>query len=272
MILAESPLTIRTGAGKACGRSRHGLNMESLTVVIPTYNEAENLPRIADELWALPIPRLKLIVVDDASPDGTGEIAKALAGQQPGRIALISRPGKMGLGSAYISGFKQAIQEKPDAIAQMDADFSHSPSYLPQFFTQLKEYDAVFGSRYVPGGRLDERWGWGRRLLSWFGNFYARLILGLDIQDATGGFRLWRRETLEGMPLDRIHSDGYVFQVEMAYVARRLGYRIHEYPIYFEDRRIGKSKMSFAIQAEAALRVWQIRYVHRKLFRNAGNS
>lgn len=246
--------------------------MESLTIVIPTYNEAENLPKLIAELWTLPIPQLKVIVVDDTSPDDTGKIAEALAERHHGKIALITRPGKMGLGSAYISGFKQAIIDRPDAIAQMDADFSHSPSYLPEFFTRLKEYDAVFGSRYVPGGRLDERWGWGRRLLSWFGNFYARLILGLDIQDATGGFRLWRRETLEGMPLDHIRSDGYVFQVEMAYVARRLGYRIYEHPIYFEDRRIGKSKMSFGIQAEAALRVWQIRYLHRKLTAKTKNS
>lgn len=242
--------------------------MKSLTIVIPTYNEAENLPELLPELWVSSIPEVKILVVDDASPDGTGEIAERLAQRHPGKLAVIHRQGKLGLGSAYICGFQRAIQDRPDAIAQMDADFSHSPSYLPQFFALLKEHEAVFGSRYVPGGRLDERWGAGRRLLSWFGNFYARTILNLNIQDATGGFRMWRRETLEGMPLDRIRSDGYVFQVEMAYVASRLGYSIIEHPIYFEDRRIGKSKMSFRIQVEAALRVWQIRHLHRKIVEN----
>jgi dolichol-phosphate mannosyltransferase len=239
--------------------------MRQLTVVIPTYNEAENLPALAAALWALPIPDLKILVGDDASPDGTGEIADDLSHGKPERISVIHRAGKLGLGSAYITGFKHALRSGAEAIGQMDADFSHSPAYLPTFMDLLEGYDAVLGSRYVEGGRLDEDWGVGRLLLSWFGNYYARTILRMKIQDTTGGFRIWRRETLLGMPLDRIRSNGYVFQVEMAYVAQRLGYRLIESPIYFEDRQIGQSKMSFRIQVEAAFRVWQVLMTHRQL-------
>jgi dolichol-phosphate mannosyltransferase len=239
--------------------------MDRITVVVPTYNEAENLQPLASALWALPIPELKILVVDDASPDGTGQIADKMARENPGKISVLHRAGKLGLGSAYINGFKKAIEEMPDAIVQMDADFSHSPSALPEFLNKITNADAVLGSRYIPGGSLDKRWGFGRRLLSWFGNFYSRTILNVSIQDATGGFRMWRRETLEGMPLDLIRSDGYVFQVEMAYVALKLGYNLVEHPIHFEDRRIGQSKMSFRIQFEAAIRVWQILWLHRNL-------
>lgn len=239
--------------------------MRQLTVIIPTYNEAENLEPLTAELWALPINDLRVLIVDDNSPDGTGRIADELALRNPGRLAVIHRQGKLGLGTAYIAGFRHALAHGAAALAQMDADFSHRPSYLPAFLEALEEWDAVFGSRYVQGGRLDERWGAGRVLLSRFGNFYARTILGLAIRDATGGFRVWRRETLLGMPLERILSNGYVFQVEMAYVAQRLGYRIREMPIYFEDRRIGRSKMSFRVQLEASLRVWQVLLSHRRL-------
>jgi dolichol-phosphate mannosyltransferase len=246
--------------------------MRKLTVVIPTYNEAENLELIAAELWALPIPDLKILVVDDASPDETGKIADDLAAAHPGRLSVIHRRGKLGLGSAYITGFKAALEGDAEAIAQMDADFSHDPGYLPEFMDKLESADAVFGSRYVPGGKLDERWGFGRVLLSAFGNLYARLILGLQIKDATGGYRLWRRETLQVMPLDSIRSNGYVFQVEMSYVAQKLGFHTIESPIYFEDRRIGQSKMTLRIQLEAAYRVWQVRYLHRNLSADRRNS
>jgi dolichol-phosphate mannosyltransferase len=239
--------------------------MGQLTVVIPTFNEAENLPTLSAELWALPIPNLTILIVDDASPDGTGEIAEELASRQPDRISVIHRTGKLGLGSAYITGFKKALESGAEAVAQMDADFSHSPSYLPNFLENLSQADAVFGSRYVKGGQLDEHWGIGRVFLSWFGNAYARAILGLNVLDTTGGYRLWRRDTLIGMPLDRIRSNGYVFQVEMALVAQRLGYRILEMPIYFKDRRIGTSKMTLRIQIEAAVRVWQLLLLHRHL-------
>lgn len=242
--------------------------MDRITVVVPTYNEAENIIPLANTLWDLPLPGLKILIVDDGSPDGTGQIADDLVRQHPGKISVLHREGKLGLGSAYINGFKKALEDEPNAIVQMDADFSHSPSALPAFFQLLPEADAVLGSRYVSGGSLDKRWGMGRRLLSWFGNFYSRIILNIPIHDATGGFRMWRRETLLGMPLDKIRSDGYVFQVEMAYVALKLGYRLLEHPIHFEDRRIGQSKMSFKIQVEAALRVWQILWFHRNLSSN----
>jgi dolichol-phosphate mannosyltransferase len=239
--------------------------MRKLTIVIPTYNEADNLPALARALWELPLPCTQLLIVDDGSPDGTGEVAENLARKYPGQLSVIHRPGKLGLGSAYITGFRTALDAGAEAIGQMDADFSHSPHCLPGFLDMLELSDVVLGSRYVPGGSVDRQWGAGRKLLSGFGNAYARFILGLRVRDATGGFRVWRRETLLGMPLDRIRSGGYVFQVEMAYVAQRLGYHIAEAPIYFEDRRIGQSKMSFRIQAEAALRVWQVLWIHRHL-------
>jgi len=235
------------------------------TVVIPTYNEAENLGSIAEALWALPIQGLSILVVDDGSPDGTGDLADALARSHPGRIGVLRRTGKLGLGTAYRAGFRRALDEGAEVIVQMDADFSHSPEYIPVFLGALADADAVFGSRYVPGGRLDERWSIARKALSAFGNVYARTILRMGLRDVTGGFRMWKRATLAAMPLDRILSNGYVFQVEMAYVASRLGFRIVEMPIYFEDRKFGRSKMSFRVQAEAALRVWQVLLSHRSL-------
>jgi len=240
--------------------------MRQLTVVIPTYNEAENLPSLIDNLVELSIPDLKLIIVDDGSPDGTGKLAEDLAQQRlPGRMSVVHREGKLGLGSAYIRGFGVALSQGAQAIGQMDADFSHSPSYLPEFLAQLEQWDAVFGSRYVEGGQVDERWSLGRRFLSSFGNTYARVILQLQVRDSTGGFRIWRAETLGALPLERIRSEGYVFQVEMAYLAQKLGFKIAEQPIYFEDRRIGQSKMSLRIQLEAAIRVWLLPYVYRGL-------
>ena len=239
--------------------------MRPCTVVIPTYNEAENLEPIILALWALELNDLKVLVVDDDSPDGTGQIADELAQAYPGKIDVLHRKQARGLGRAYIAGFRRALEAGAQAIAQMDADFSHAPSYLPGLIEILDGADAALGSRYVPGGRLDEHWGVARVLLSGFGNLYARLILGLDVRDATGGYRVWRRETLLGMPLGSIRSNGYVFQVEMAYVAQRLGYTIQESPIYFEERRVGESKMSLRISMEAALRVWQLRWIHRNL-------
>lgn len=237
----------------------------SATVVVPTYNEAENLPRLAERLWSLSGIQVHLLVVDDGSPDGTGQIADDLAQSQPDRISVLHRPGRLGFGTAYIAGFRQALERPNEAILQMDADLSHDPLEIPGFVQALQQADAVFGSRYVPGGRLDDRWGVGRVALSRFGNLYARTILRLPMLDVTGGFRAWRPATLRGMPLDRIRSIGYVFQVEMAYVAHHLGYRILEKPIYFEDRRYGQSKMSLRIQIEAALRVWQVLLLHRSL-------
>jgi dolichol-phosphate mannosyltransferase len=238
-----------------------------LTVVIPTFNEAENLPGLVSALFGLPIPELGLLVVDDHSPDGTGEIAEQLSQAHPGRLVVIHRAGKLGLGSAYIFGFSQALEAGAQAVAQMDADFSHPPDKLVDLMQALRSCDVAMGSRYVPGGSVDENWPLWRRSLSAFGNWYARLILGLPIRDVTGGFRLWRRETLLGMPLERVRSNGYAFQVEMAYLATRLGYRFLEVPFYFADRRWGHSKMSARIQREAALRVWQMRFEYRHLKR-----
>ena len=239
--------------------------MQQLTVVIPTYNEAENLPELVSALRGLAIPSLRILIVDDNSPDGTGTLADQMAAAEPDQFGVVHRSGKLGLGSAYLTGFRRALELGSQAIGQMDADFSHSPEYLPALLGGLEHADAAFGSRYVAGGRLDERWGIGRVLLSRYGNLYARTILGLRIRDSTGGFRVWRAETLRGIPLDRIHSEGYVFQVEMAFVAQRLGYRMVEMPIYFEDRRIGRSKMSARIQFEAALRVWLLLLSYRSL-------
>ncbi len=239
--------------------------MRQLTIVIPTYNEVENLPSLIDALFLLGLPDLRLLVVDDNSPDGTAAAAARCGEAHAGRVAVLRRPGKLGLGTAYIEGFRRALDEGAQAIGQMDADFSHAPEYLPGFLDALESYDMAFGSRYIPGGRLDPRWGPGRQMLSRFGNVYARAILRLNVHDTTGGYRVWRRETLAGMPLERIRSNGYVFQVEMAYVAQRLGFKPVELPIYFEDRRRGRSKMSLRIQLEAALRVWQVARTHRHL-------
>ena len=234
-------------------------------VVLPTYNEADNLEALAQALWALPIPSLEVLVVDDASPDGTGRIADDLATAQPKRLSVIHRPGKDGLGTAYLAGFGRALQAGADVVIQMDCDFSHSPDYLPDFIHRLDTCDVVVGSRYAPQGKLDERWEKGRVLLSAWANWYARAVLGIRVRDATAGFKVWRRSTLRGIGLERIRSNGYVFQVEMAYVAERLGYQVLEQPIYFEDRRIGHSKMTIPVKLEAAWRVWEVRWRHRRL-------
>ncbi len=243
-----------------------------ITVVLPTYNEADNLGLMVGELLALPVPNLHVLVVDDNSPDGTGEIADELAARHPDRVQVIHRPGLMGLGTAYITGFRRALDEGADLIVQMDCDFSHSPRYIPVFVEKIENYDVVIGSRYVPGGSTDEHWGLGRFLLSAGANLYTRAILGLRVRDTTAGFKCWRRETLEGIGLERVRSNGYVFQVEMAYLTEKLGYRFLEIPIYFEDRRIGQSKMSIPVKVEAALRTWQIRWRHRKAKRMGGES
>lgn len=236
-----------------------------LTVVIPTYNEAENLPRLITELFNLPIPDLSVLVVDDDSPDGTGQIAQDLAEAHPERVFALHRQGKLGLGSAYIAGFQLALKKGAEAVAQMDADFSHPPVKLVEMVGKLADFDAVLGSRYIQNGKLDENWPLWRKGLSAFGNIYARIILGIPVKDVTGGFRMWRSETLAGMPLERIRSNGYAFQVEMAYVAYRLGYSLSEVPFYFADRQWGNSKMSFNIQVEAARRVWQMLYEYNDL-------
>ena len=238
-----------------------------ITVVTPTFNEAENLPRLVSTLFALPLD-LRILIVDDDSPDGTGRIADGLANADA-RLRVLHRAGKLGLRSAYIEGFTFALADGAEVIVQMDADFSHDPAALADMARRLKSCDVVLGSRYVSGGSVDRDWPLWRKGLSAFGNFYARTILGLPLHDVTTGFRMWRRTTLEGMPLERIHANGYIFLVEMIYLAHCLEYKIGESPIYFADRRWGKSKMSFKIQAEAAGRIWQVLWNYRDL-KNSG--
>jgi dolichol-phosphate mannosyltransferase len=237
-----------------------------ISVVTPTYNEAENLPKLVSALFTLPLD-LRILVVDDNSPDGTGRIADELSATYPSRVDVLHRPGKLGLRSAYLSGFKKVLDESAQAVVQMDADFSHDPQALVEMTNRLVSCDLVIGSRYVNGGGVDKRWPFWRKGLSAFGNSYARTILNLPIHDVTTGYRLWRRETLLSMPLDRIQSSGYVFLVEMAYLAHCLQFKIAESPIYFADRRWGKSKMSLKIQAEAAFRIWQVWWAYRDLRR-----
>lgn len=240
-------------------------NTELKTVIIPTFNEAQNLPRLADVLFSLPLKNLHILVIDDASSDGTGEIAEDIKKSSGGRLDVVHRSGKLGLGSAYITGFKHLLQGKSQVIGQMDADFSHQPEKVPELLAALQNCDVAIGSRYVPGGSLDKDWPFWRKWLSAFGNFYARTILNLPIRDTTGGFRMWRREALACLPLDKVRSNGYVFQVELAYAAHRLGFSFKEVPIYFAERRFGRSKMSFRIQMEAALRVWTLHSLYKDL-------
>lgn len=230
-----------------------------ITIIIPTYNEAENLDKLLSILLTLPLSDLNILIVDDNSPDGSGDIADEFSIRYPAQISVIHRKTKSGLRTAYLEGFKKAISDGAEAIGQMDADFSHDPQKLVEMAEALNTSDVVLGSRYVLGGSLDDSWPLWRKFLSAFGNFYARTILDMQLKDVTTGFRLWKRETILGMPLDRIESNGYVFLVEMAYMALSLEYIFKQVPIHFSDRKGGKSKMSFRIQMEAAIRVWQVK-------------
>ncbi len=243
----------------------------STFVVIPTYNELENLPVLLERLLALPIDDLHLLFVDDNSPDGTGKLVDSFTAQFPQKIFVIHRAGKKGLGSAYLQGFEQALKLGADRIVQMDADFSHPPEKLVEFLQALQDVDLVIGSRYVAGGSLDESWPVWRKVLSGFGNFYARTLLHGQVHDMTAGYRMWRREALERMPLDRVRSNGYMFQVEMAYIAQLMGLRVKEIPIYFAERKFGKSKLDFSIQMEAAISVWKLPGRYRDLKKNLYN-
>lgn len=235
-------------------------------VVIPTYNEINNLPKISGELFALNIPNFEILVVDDNSPDGTGQKAEELRAHYDELVHVLHRQEKNGLGPAYLAGFKKALELGADLIIQMDADGSHQPKYLPTMIEMSQKYDLVLGSRFMRGGGVDERWHWTRKLLSlWANRIYTPAILRLPVYDATGGFKLWRRGTLEGIGLERIRSNGYVFQVEMTYVTHKLGYTVGEFPIYFPDRELDHSKMDSRVALEAAARVWQILARHRHL-------
>ncbi len=234
-------------------------------IVLPTFNEAENLPKLVQAIFSLQEVDISLLIVDDNSPDGTGQIADQLAEQYPERISVMHRTGKQGLASAYIQGFRHALEMDVDAIGMMDSDFSHAPEKLPEMIDALQSADLVIGSRYVAGGSVDRHWPIWRKGLSAFGNFYARTILGMRINDVTTGYRLWRAEKMRTFPLERVLSSGYIFLVEMAYLASRLGFTIKEVPIYFADRKWGESKMNLRIQIEAAFRVWQVKFAHHNV-------
>lgn len=228
-------------------------------VVIPTYNERENLPRLVPMVLAQD-PRLEVLIIDDASPDGTGKIADELAAADP-RVHVIHREGKLGLGTAYLRGFRWALEEGYDYVFEMDADFSHDPSHLPAFLAAIADADLVLGSRYLEGRVTVVNWPISRLILSYGANWYARLITGLPIADATGGYKCFRREVLEAIDLDRVESEGYAFQIEMTFRAWRKGFRIREIPIVFTDRDLGESKMSRRIIWEAVWKVWKLRFL-----------
>ncbi|MBX3160032.1 MAG: polyprenol monophosphomannose synthase [Deltaproteobacteria bacterium] len=235
--------------------------MAQSLIVVPTYNERDNVRTVAARFLAA-LPGTELLFVDDNSPDGTGALLDELAAAD-GRIHVMHRAGKLGLGTAYLEGFAWGMARGYDYLFEMDADGSHDPQYLPQMLALAEDgADAVIGSRYVPGGGT-ENWGLGRRLISKGGSLYARTVLGIDVRDVTAGFICWRRTALEALDLGAITSNGYSFQIEMKYRALQAGLRLVETPIVFVDRRVGQSKMSRAIFAEALVKVWALRFSRR---------
>jgi len=231
---------------------------ERALVIIPTYNERENITRLIDAVLYQD-PSIDVLVIDDGSPDGTGQLADEIAAVNP-RVNVIHRPSKMGLGTAYLAGFKWALQRSYAYILEMDADFSHDPAHLPQFLTSIQDADLVLGSRYREGRVTVVNWPVARLLLSYFANVYARVVTGLQLYDATGGFKCFRRSVLEAINLDDVRSNGYAFQIEMSFRAWRRGFRIVEIPIVFVDRTEGVSKMSKRIVREAIWMVWRLRW------------
>ena len=238
--------------------------MARIYVVTPTYNEKDNLPILTEKIFALKIPELHLMVIDDNSPDGTGKIADELRQKYPvdstgsPRVTVIHREKKSGLGKAYAQGF-QALPPEAEIIIQMDADLSHDPSVIPKMLEKIKEYDLVLGSRYIPGGKI-ENWDPIRIFISRFGNICARVVLGLPYHDLTGGFKCFRREVLEKIDLPSLSSVGYNFQIETTYAAHKKGFKICEIPITFTERKTGKSKFNLAITLEAFWKVLMLRY------------
>ncbi len=235
-----------TGAGKAL-------------VITPTYNERENIPKLVPLVLAQD-PRIEILFIDDNSPDGTGELADDIARAEP-RVHVLHRPGKLGLGTAYLEGFRWGIERGYDWMLEMDADFSHDPSHLPQFLEAIQQYDVVIGSRYLDARVTVVNWPIKRLLLSYYANVYARIVTGLPVWDATAGFKCYRRQVLEALPLDKVESTGYAFQIEMKFRAWRRGFLLGEIPIVFVDRTLGESKMSKRIFREAVLKVWKLRWL-----------
>jgi dolichol-phosphate mannosyltransferase len=233
-------------------------NASRALVIVPTYNERDNIERLTSQVLAQDA-RLDVLIIDDNSPDGTGQLADSLATANP-RIRAHHRAGKLGLGTAYLEGFRIAIAEGYSLMLQMDADFSHDPGHLPQFLAAADEYDVVLGSRYLYGRVTVINWPITRLILSYGANVYARAITGLPVADATGGFKCFRRKVLEDLALDRVESEGYAFQIEMSFRAWKKGFRIAEIPIVFVDRSEGESKMSKRIVREAVWMVWRLRW------------
>lgn len=231
--------------------------MSKIVVVIPTYNERDNIEILLSQLFALRIEGLNVLVVDDNSPDGTGEFVEKLRIGND-RLAILHRPLKQGLGPAYVAGFRTALSDNADIICEMDADRSHDPKYLPVLLSALGVKDVVLGSRYVAGGGVSN-WNWSRRLISRFGNVYARSVLGLPYRDLTGGYKCYRRTVLEKIGLDNVSSLGYNFQIETTYRAHRAGFRIIEVPIVFVERARGTSKFNFKIVLESFWKVLLLR-------------
>ncbi len=226
-------------------------------IVVPTYNERDNLPILVDAILAVQNDA-SILVIDDASPDGTGHVADEIASRDS-RVRVLHRVGKLGLGTAYVEGFRLALEEGYDVVVEMDADMSHDPRYLPELLNALDDgADVAIGSRNIPEGGV-EGWGIGRQLLSKGGSLYSRLILGIDIHDLTTGYKAYKRRALELIDLSELQSNGYAFQVETTYRAVRRGLRVVEVPIVFVDRRVGQSKMSRRVFAEAVLMVWKLR-------------
>lgn len=225
-------------------------------IVIPTYNERENLVPLLKQVFAQNLP-IEILIIDDNSPDGTGAVADGIAAADP-RVHVMHRAGKMGLGSAYVAGFRYALERDYDAVFEMDADFSHSPESLGDFLHELESADLVLGSRYLHGVTV-VNWPLSRLILSYGANVYSRFITGMPVKDLTGGFKCFRRRVLEALDLNRVRSDGYGFQIEINFKAWRKGFRIREIPILFVDRRVGVSKMSRRIVWEAAWMVWRLR-------------
>lgn len=231
--------------------------MQKVLVIIPTYNERTNIENMINSVLELP-GELNILIVDDNSPDGTGEYVKELSQNNP-RVNLIQREGKLGLGTAYVAGFKYMLARDYDIAMQMDADFSHDPKVIPEFLKAIEENDLVIGSRYIQGVNVIN-WPMKRLLLSYFANYYTKIITGMPVKDATGGFKCFRREVLESINLENIHSNGYSFQIEMNFKSFKKGFKCKEIPIIFMDRVEGVSKMSKKIVREAITMVWKLRF------------
>jgi dolichol-phosphate mannosyltransferase len=238
----------------------NGASDPKVAVVVPTYNEAENLPELASRLFDLGISNLTIIVVDDGSPDGTGEVATRLGQEHGGRVELIQRHEKLGLGPAYVAGFARALDEGADFIVQMDADLSHQPKYIPEFLADLETADVVVGSRYVKGGGVDEHWSFLRKSISSGGNWGIRAVTGVKIKDATGGFKAFRRDALQGIDFSQMRCTGFGFQAEVNHACEHMGWAVAEHPITFIDRTKGKSKMSIGIMVEAMWKLLPLRW------------